>query len=45
MYVLCTYITGGMDYDSGPYAITFPAMQASASFNVPLANDNTFEGN
>ena len=28
--------TGGMDYDSGPYNVTFPAGVTRVSFNVSL---------
>ena len=42
----CSIITGGgIDYDSGPYSITFPAGQTRTVFTVPLANDNSFESN
>ena len=34
---------GGVDYDSGPYTVTFIAGQTSASFNVPINNDNILE--
>ena len=33
-----------MDYDSGPYTVTFPAGQTTATFNVPITADNVFEG-
>ena len=36
---------GGVDYDSGPYTVTFTAGQTSASFNVPINDDNIFEAN
>jgi len=38
-------ITGGVDYDSGPYTVTFPAGVTSVPFNVPIINDNIFEPN
>ena len=28
-----------MDYDSGPYTVTFPAGQTIATFNVPINDD------
>ena len=34
---------GGVDYDSGPYTVTFNAGQTSASFNVPVNNDDILE--
>ena len=33
----------GVDYDSGPYTVTFTAGQTSALFVVPINNDNVFE--
>ena len=33
-----------MDYDSGPYTVTFPAGQTTATFNVPITDDNILEG-
>ena len=36
---------GGVDYTSGPYTVTFPARQTTATFEVPITDDNTFEGN
>ena len=34
-----------MDYDSGPYTVTFPAGVTTATFNVPINDDNILEGN
>ena len=34
---------GGVDYSSGPYAVTFPAGVTSASFDVPINDDSTLE--
>ena len=34
-----------MDYTSGPYTVTIPAGQTTATFNVSINNDNTLEGN
>ena len=34
-----------MDYDSGPYTVTIPAGQTTATFNVPITDDNILEGN
>ena len=32
-----------MDYTSGPYTVTFPAGQATATFNVPITDDMILE--
>ena len=40
-----TNITGGDDYGPGPHTITFPAGETQAPFNVPINDDNIFEGN
>ena len=44
-YIPCIiYMTeGGVDYDSGPYTVTFPAGETIVSFDVPINNDNIFE--
>ena len=34
-----------MDYTSGPYTVTFPAGQTTATFNVPITDDMILEGN
>ena len=36
---------GGVDYDSGPYTVTFTAGQTSIPFNVPINDDNISENN
>ena len=36
---------GGVDYDSGPYTVTFPAGQTRASFDVSINDDDIFESN
>ena len=33
-----------MDYDSGPYTVTFPAGVTTATFNVPINDDDILEG-
>ena len=38
-------VTGGVDYESGPYTVTFTAGQTSTSFNVPLNADGILENN
>ena len=41
---MCVHITGGgVDYDSGPYTVTFPAGQTSVSFDSHINNDNILE--
>ena len=32
-----------MDYTSGPYTVTIPAGQTTATFNVPINDDNILE--
>ena len=34
-----------MDYTSGPYTVTFPAGQTTATFDVPMIDDDILEGN
>ena len=34
-----------MDYTSGPYTVTFPAGQTTATFNIPMNDDDILEGN
>ena len=34
-----------MDYTSGPYTITFPAGQTTATFDISINNDKILEGN
>ena len=36
-------VTGGNDYTAGPYTVTFSAGETSASFSIPITDDNTFE--
>ena len=36
-------ILGGVDYDTGPYIVVFPAGITSATFNVTIINDNILE--
>ena len=38
-------VTGGVDYDSGPYTVTFTAGVTSVSFDIQINNDNIFEAN
>ena len=32
-----------MDYTSGPYTVTFPAGQTTATFSVPINDDDILE--
>ena len=43
--VLTLYLLkgGGVDYNSGPYNVTFPTGVTSVSFNVTITNDNVLE--
>ena len=43
--VLTLYLLtgGGVDYNSGPYNVTFPAGVTSMSLNVTIINDNMLE--
>ena len=34
-----------MDYTSGPYTVTFPAGNTTATFDVPINDDNILEDN
>ena len=34
-----------MDYTSGPYTVIFPAGQTTATFDVPINDDNIYEIN
>ena len=44
--MISVYLTGGgVDYDSGPFDITFPAGETLAVFNVTINDDNIVEGN
>ena len=50
LILYCTLIwsitTGGdIDYGSGAYTVTFVAGQTHTAFNVPLSNDDYYEGN
>jgi len=33
-----------VDYNSGPYPVTFPAEVTSVTFDVPITDDNILEG-
>ena len=36
---------GGVDYNSGPYNVTFPARANIAAFNIIINNDDVLEYN
>ena len=37
------FVTGGDDYNSGPYIVHFPARMTKVSFNVTITKDNISE--
>ena len=37
------YIGGGIDYNSGPYVITFPAGVTRVHLSIPINDDTLFE--
>ena len=39
------FITGGVDYNSGPYNITFSAGMTSSSLAIMINDDSVFEDN
>ena len=48
-YTVCSYyinyFTGGVDYNSGPYNILFPAAETSVMFSVLIEDDDLLEDN
>ena len=36
-------VGGGVDYNSGPYNVTFPIGSTNASFNITIVDDNVLE--
>ena len=40
---MLSYTGEGVDYDSGPYTVTFPAGVISVPFDVPIIDDNILE--
>ena len=46
-YVCICYciITGGDDYQRGPFSVTIPAGEISVPFNISIIDDNIFEEN
>ena len=47
MYMhMVTYVNitgGGVDYVSGPFRVTIPPGETTATFDVAITNDNTYE--
>jgi len=44
LLLTCDILTGGgVDYDSGPYNVTFPAGKTSVLLNVSINDDNILE--
>ena len=43
MYVCCNVTGGGVDYNSGPYNVTFPPGFIIASFDVIINDDGVLE--
>ena len=39
------FVTGGDDYEPGPFNVTIPAGEISVPFNISITDDNVFEGN
>ena len=44
MYIAMVLTGAGVDYNSGPYVVTFPAGVTHVSFDVPITNDIIMEG-
>ena len=38
-------ITGGSDYESGPFNVIIPAGETSVPLNISIIDDNIFEAN
>ena len=38
-----TYLGGDIDYDSGPYNVTFPSGEKNAAFTITINNDTVLE--
>ena len=45
MKIIIIVTGGGVDYQSGPYNVKFPAGVTNVSFNVLINNDNILEVN
>ena len=44
-FLISTFIGGGIDYDSGPYNVTFPPENTIATFDIPVIYDKIEEDN
>ena len=44
-YVTLCVITGGDDYEPGPFSVIIPAGEISVTFNISIIDDNIFEAN
>ena len=42
---VCNNATGSVDYDSGPYNVTFPAGDISIAFDININDDYVLEQN
>ena len=40
----CNVTGGGVDYNSGPYTVIFPAGSTNASFDIVINDDSVLEG-
>ena len=45
MLIVLFYLIGGIDYESGPYDVIFPAGVTSMSFNILIYDDDLLEDN
>ena len=43
IHFICTFCIGRFDYDPGPYDATFPALTTTASFDIKIFDNQTFE--
>ena len=43
--IVTFYLIGYVDYESGPYKITFPAGLTRMSFNISIFDDDVLEDN
>lgn len=41
--MMIQYVIGGVDYDSGPYSVTFPPGNTTAAFDVAIIFDEVEE--
>ena len=46
-YIIDFYyiIAGGDDYEPGPFSAIIPSGEINVPFNIPIIDDNIFEGN